>query len=199
SLGEILLGKKRDVHEVALSTQIPGLWVTPSDKDLSNTETVMGGRIGKEMMLRSALKCARTHYDVILVDCPPNLGTLTVNALVAADQVLIPCDMSILALEGVDDIYDTLETLDENLGHELSVLGILRTRVDRRNQRVNTRIESALSTRYTRDLLETTIPVNTRLAQAQDEGTPALRYDRSCAGSVSYQALAEELLPKLGY
>jgi len=198
-LGEILLGKKRDVQEIALPTRVPGMWITPSDKDLSNTETVMSGRIGKELILRSALRLARTHYDVIIVDCPPNLGTLTVNALVAADQVLIPCDMSILALEGVDDIYDTLETLDENLGHELRVLGILRTRVDKRNQRVNARIEAALSTRYARDLLKTSIPVNTRLAQAQAEGTPVSRYDGSCAGSISYGELASELLPKLGY
>ncbi|MGM0574493.1 MAG: ParA family protein [Myxococcota bacterium] len=198
SASGILLGKRRDMQEIALPTAIPNLWVTPSDKDLSATEGVMAGRIGKEFLLRSALKIARTHYDAVVVDCPPNLGSLTVNGLMAADWVLVPCDMSTLALEGVDDIFDTLETLDETLNHAPGILGILRTRVDARNQRVNESVDRALSSRYGSYLLDAVVPVNTRLAQAQAEGTPVFRYDAACSGSQAYQAVLRELGPRLG-
>ena len=158
----------------------------------------MASKLGKELLLRSALKIARTHYDYIIVDCPPNLGTLTVNAMMAADWALIPCDMSILALEGVDDIVETLDALDDTFGHALPVLGMLRTRVDLRNQKMNGRIEDALRSRYASMLLDTVIPVNTRLAQAQMDGQPILRHDAACSGAKAYDALLEELAPKLG-
>lgn len=198
TMSDVLLGKGRDAQEAALKTAIEGLWVTPSDKDLGATEGVMETRIGKEFMLQRALKIARTHYDVIVIDCPPNLGTLTVNAMMAADWALIPCDMSILALEGVDDIYDMIDVLSDGLGRDLPILGILRTRVDLRNGRANQYMEDALRSRYARHLLETVIPVNTRLALAQLEGTPVSLYDRRCSGAVAYGALLDEIGPRLG-
>ena len=153
--------------------------MTPSDKTLGATEGVMAGRIGKEFLLRSALRRARTCYDLIVIDCPPNLGSLTVNALMAADWCLVPCNMSVLALEGVDDIFEALDTLDDTMGHEVSVLGILRTRVDARNTKVNDAVVGSLSSRYGRALLTTQIPINTKLAQAQLEGQPIFSYDAS--------------------
>jgi chromosome partitioning protein len=198
TVGDILLGRRRDIQEAVLPTAIPGLWITPSDKDLGTVEDVMASKLGKELLLRSALKIARTHYDYIVIDCPPNLGTLTVNAMMAADWALIPCDMSILALEGVDDIVETLDTLDDTFSHGLPVLGVLRTRVDLRNQKMNGRIEEALRSRYARMLLETIIPVNTRLAQAQMDGQPILNHDPTCSGAKAYDALLEELAPRLG-
>lgn len=199
TVGDILLGKRRDMQEAALATAIPGLWITPSDKDLGAAEDAMSSKLGKELLLRSALKVAKTHYDYIILDCPPNLGTLTINAMMAADWALIPCDMSILALEGVDDIVETLDALDDTFGHELPVLGMLRTRVDLRNQKMNGKIEDALRGRYASMLLETVIPVNTRLAQAQMDGQPILRHDASCTGAKAYDALLEELAPRLGF
>ena len=197
TLSGVLLGKRRDVHEISLSTRIPDLWITPSDKDLGETEGVMSGRIGKEFLLRGALNVARTHYDLIVIDCPPNLGSLTINALMAADQVLVPCDMSVLALEGVDDIFETLDAIEETLGRTLGIAGVLRTRVDARNVKVNERVDAALRSRYGRHLLDTTIPINTRLSQAQVEGTPVFRYDASCSGSKAYRDLLAELGPRL--
>lgn len=198
TLSGVLLGKRRDVLELAMATDIPGLYVTPSDKELGATEGIMAGRIGKEMLLRSALKLARTHFDVIVIDCPPNLGSLTINALMAADWALVPCDMSVLALEGVDDIFDTLETLDETLGHAPGVLGILRTRVDARNQKVNETVNGSLVSRYGRHLLDTAVPVNTTLSQAQVEGRPIFRHDAQCSGAKAYRALLDEIAPRLG-
>lgn len=198
SLSSVLLGKRRDAQEIALPTAVSGLWVTPSDKDLVEAEGIMAGRIGKEFLLRSSLQVARTHFDVIVLDCPPNLGSLTVAGLMAADWILIPCDMSVLALEGVDDIFETLDTLDETLGHSLGVLGVLRTRYDARNTKVNEQVERDLAHRYGRHLLESRIPVNTRLPQAQAEGLPIGQYDPACRGARAYAALLDEVAPLLG-
>lgn len=194
ALGDILLGKRRDIQEIALTTSIPGLWVTPSDKGLSSAEGVMAGRIGKEFLLRSAIRVAKTHYDLIVIDCPPNLGSLTINALMASSRVLIPCDMNILALEGVDDIFEALETLEDTLGHHVDVAGVLRTRVDARNQKVNEAVGDALSSRYGQALLTTQIPINTKLSQAQLDGQPIFEFDRTCPGSLAYTSLVGELL-----
>ena len=199
SVTDVLLGKRRDMHEIAIATRVPGLWLTPADKDLTTTEGVMSGRIGKEFLLRRCLKTARSHYDTIIIDCPPNVGTLTVNALVAADWCLVPCDMSVLALEGVDDIFGTLETISDNLGRDIGVLGVLRTRYDARNQKVNEAVQEALESRYPAQLLGTTIPINTRLAQAQLEGKPIFSYDAACRGAAAYGDLMTELAPRMGF
>ena len=199
TLSGVLLGKRRDVQEIALTTDVPGLWITPSDKDLGAAEATLSGRIGKEFLLRSALKNARSHYDLIVIDCPPNLGTLTVNALMAADWCLIPCDMSVLALEGVDDIFEAIDTLDDAMGHQVHVLGILRTRVDGRNTRVNEAVGGSLRSRYGRALLATQIPINTKLAQAQLEGEPIFTHDASCSGSRAYRQLLTEVGSRLGF
>jgi chromosome partitioning protein len=199
SLSGVLLGKRRDIQEIVLSTDVPGLWMTPSDKSLGAAEGVMAGRIGKEFLLRSAIKNARTHYDLIIIDCPPNLGSLTVNALMAADWCLIPCDMSVLALEGVDDIFEALDTLDDTMGHAVNVLGILRTRLDARNTKVNQAVSGSLSSRYGRALLSSYVPINTKLAQAQLDGEPIFSYDEGCSGSRAYQQVLAEIASRLGF
>lgn len=198
SLSEILLGRRRDVQEVVLKTAIPGLHMTAGDKELGAAEGIMAGKIGKEFLLRKSLANARTHYDVIVIDCPPNLGNLTINALMASDWLLVPCDMSVLALEGVDDIFETVETLSDTLGHDVGILGVVRTRFDSRNKAVNEPVEALLETRYGRALLDTKIPVNTRLAQAQAVGKPIWRFDAQCRGAVAYDALVDEIGGRLG-
>lgn len=197
SLSGILLGRRRDVQEIALATAVDGLWVCPSDKDLGAAEGIMAGKMGKELLLRSALKVARTHYDVIVIDCPPNLGNLTVNALLAADWLLVPCDMSMLSVEGVDDIFETVDTVSDTLGHHLSVLGVLRTRVDPRNQKVNDAVTESLA-RYARYILPTAIPVNTTLTQAQLDGRSIFAFDPRCRGALAYEALVDEVIARTG-
>jgi len=199
SLSEVLLGRRRDVQEIALRTSVPNLYITVGDKELSSAEGVMAGKIGKEFLLRKCLKVARTHYDLIVIDCPPTLGNLTINALMASDYLLVPCDMSVLALEGVDDIFETVETLSDTLNHDLGILGVLRTRYDSRNKSVNECVEPALASRYGRTLLDTRIPVNTRLAQAQAAGKPIARFDEACRGAVAYDELLDEVAGSLGF
>ncbi|PIE19154.1 MAG: chromosome partitioning protein ParA [Proteobacteria bacterium] len=197
SLSGILLGRRRDVQEIALKTNVDDLWMVPSDKDLGAAEGIMAGKIGKEFLLRSALRIARTHYDAVVIDCPPNLGNLTVNALLAADWLLVPCDMSMLSVEGVDDIFDTVDTISDTLGHQLSVLGVLRTRYDARNQKVNEAVEASLE-RYSRHVLPTVVPVNTTLAQAQLAGHPIFSFAPTCRGAMAYQALVTEVIERTG-
>ena len=198
TLSSVLLGRRRDVSEIALPTSIPGLWVTAGDKELNHTEGILSGRLGKEFLLRRSLEAARTRFDFIVIDCPPNLGNLTVNALVAADWALIPCDMSILALEGVDDIFEMLEALSDNLGKHVAVLGIVRTRFDTRNQKVNDAVNPILEKRYWRELLETKIPVNTQLAQSQVVGEPIYKVAKRCRGAIAYGDLLGEVAGRLG-
>ncbi len=193
TMSSILLTKRRDVQEIVQPTSIDGLWYVASDHELHNTESIMGTRIGKELLLRQALKFARTHFDIILIDCPPNIGTLTVNALVAADQVLVPCDLSTLALDGVDVLLDTLEIIQETLNPRIGLLGLLRTRVDRRNKSMNSAIEETLNTRYGRHILKSEIGTSTAIAKAQHDGKPVCIFDESSRGAVGYRDLAAEI------
>lgn len=196
-VGEVLLGKGRDVNEIAVPTQIPGLFVTPPDKGLNETESLLSTRIGKEFLLKKALRVARTHFDTIVVDSPPNMGNLTVNAILASDTLLIPCDLSVLSLEGVEDIFTTLETIADSLGHYPSIGGILLTRVDRRNVKMNQSIQDSLTARYGPLVLETQISINTALTQAQLEGRPIFSHLPDSTGAENYRTLSDELLARL--
>lgn len=193
ALSRVLLQKRRDVQEIVQPTSVDGLWFVGSDHGLNQTEGEMASRIGKEMLLKHALRLARTHFDVVLVDCPPNLGSLTVNALVAADRVLVPCDLSTLSLDGVDALLETLDTVQESLNPGIGLLGLLRTRVDRRNQTMNAAIEETLRRRYGAWLLETEIGVSTAIAKAQHAGRPVFLDEAESRGAQAYRALAAEI------
>lgn len=197
-LSEILLSEvPRDVYEAARQTQLEGLSITPADKRLNETETLLSTRVGREHILKNALKGARTHFDVIVIDCPPNLGNLTLNALVGADCVLIPCDLSILAFEGVADLIRTLETVNLRLHHEVELLGILKTRVDGRTRALNAAIGRSLEESYGAQIFETLIPANSALTKAQAAGRSIFDYQKRSRGAEAYQALAVEVLARL--
>jgi len=194
---DILVHRRVDVLGAAIQTLIPGLSICTSDRELANAEASIQGKIGKEFLLRQALRQARAHFDVIIIDCPPNLGTLTLNALLAADWLLAPCDMSTLSVEGIGDIFETVETVRETLGHHLAVLGVVKTRFDKKNRKVNEAVNHTLE-RWSRHLLRDHIPVNTALAQAQLAGTAIYRSDPNCRGAVAYEAVSKELARRVG-
>ncbi len=199
SLTDILLADRpRDLMEAVVPSAIENLSTTPPDKQLNETDALLASRVGREYILQSAMVNARSHFDVILVDCPPNLGNLTLNALVAADEVLVPCDMSILAFEGVADLLATIETVNVRLRQQLDVLGILRTRVDRRTTQINEAIEQALEFNYGDLLLDTEIPINSALAKAQAAGLSIFQYQPRARGARAYSALAAEAAERLG-
>lgn len=196
-LSDVLVRKHLDIQDIAYPTAIPNLWLCPSDKELAQSEAVLSGRIGKEFLLKKALERAKTFVEVVVIDCPPNLGTLTLNALLASDWLLAPCDMSTLSVEGVGDIFDTVEVVRDTLGHHLSVLGVVRTRHDAKNKKVNDAVEQTLE-QWARHLVTTRVPVNTALAQAQLAGTPVFKHDKDCRGAKAYAELVEEVARRVG-
>jgi chromosome partitioning protein len=197
-LGDVLLGRKRDVWEASVPTQIDGLDVAGSDKNLGETELVLSAKIGKELLLDGALEVARTRYDLIVMDCPPNMGTLTLNALCAADHLLVPSDMSVLALEGVADIIATVRTLQSRLNRRVDLCGILATRYDKRATQMNDAIAGSFVDMYGDKLLETKIPQTSALNKAHLAGKPIFTFAPSSVGAQSYDALAMELAPMFG-
>ncbi len=197
TISDVLLGRLREVCEVSHPSCTENLDLAGSDKGLAETEMVLSAKIGKELLLDGALAITRTRYDLILLDCPPNLGTITLNALCAADQLLIPCDMSMLALEGVGDILSTVDTLRTRLGRNLNVLGITATRVDGRATRMNSDIEQSVTDLYGNRLLKTRIPQSSPLNKAHLAGKHIFDYAPRTPGAAAYAELATEVGAKL--
>lgn len=196
-LSAILTSKRGNVLDGVVQTEMEKLSITPGDKHLYETESLLATKIGKEFILQDALKVARTLYDFILFDCPPNLGNLTLNALVASDYCLVPCEMSVLAFEGVNDLIETLETVNERLNKRLKLLGVVMTRVDVRNQAMNRVIEENLRNYFKGKILSTQIHINTALNKAQLEGKPIFQFAASSSGSTNYHDLSNEILKKI--
>jgi len=196
-IGDVLVSKNGSIMDVIVPTDVPHLDMTPSDHSLLDAESQLASTIGREFILRKALTRARTYYDFILIDCPPNLGNLTVNAYVASDYLLIPCDLSALALEGMEGILDVVDTVNLRLNHPLRLLGVLTTRVDRRNLVMNEAVFERLKEVFSEKLFTTQISVNTDLNKAQLAGKPIFTYARSSAGAKDYQAFADEVIERL--
>ena len=186
-----------EVMDVATGTTLPGLDVTPIDTSLGHTEDLLGTRIGKEFVLRDALAVSRTWYDVVIIDCPPNLGNLTLNGLVAADQVLIPCDPSPLALSGVETLVGAITQISSRLNPEIDVLGVLLTRVDGRNTTLNQAIVGQIEETWGDALLPVHIGINSSLAKAQYAGRDIFAFDKDSRGASHYRELAAHLADQL--
>ena len=146
----------------------------------------------RETRLRSALAEVSANYDYIIIDCPPSLSMLTINAMVAADGVLIPMQCEYYALEGLSALMQTIEKIKSNLNKELQIEGILRTMYDPRNS-LTTDVSTQLITHFGDKVYSTVIPRNVRLAEAPSYGLPALAYDKNSRGAMAYLALAGEI------
>lgn len=189
--------KGGEVLDVVTSTNVKNLEITRADPRLRETENLLTTRIGKEMILKEALEITRTFYDIILIDCPPNLGNLTVNALVAADRMLIPCDPTPLAMQGVVSLLHSSATISDRLNPELDILGILITRFDGRNQTLNEQMLNNMEAEWGNALFNTKIGINTALARAQAAGEDIFTHDPKSRGAKDYQALAKEVVERL--
>lgn len=198
SLGDVLLARRQEVCEAAFSTAWPRLQVAGSDKNLGELETVLSAKIGKELLLSGTMQATRTHYDVIIIDCSPHMGTLTLNALCAADHLLVPTDMSMLALEGVADILDTVQTLRARLHRRVSLCGILATRFDQRLSQANQTLLAQAAHTWGDKILQTRIPQTASLNRAHISGQSIFEYAPRSPGASAYRALAQELCPLLG-
>jgi len=197
-LSEILMAKRGEMLEGIVKTNYENLHITPGDRTLYETEGQLASKLGREFILTNSLEIAKTHYDYIVIDCPPNLGNLTINALCSADYVVIPCEMSVLAFEGVSDLLETLETISHRLNKGLKILGVLFTRVDGRNIQMNELVEENMHQYFKGKIFKNKIAVNTDLNKAQLEGEPVFDYAPSSTGSTNYKALSNEIVKKLG-
>ena len=196
-LSEILASDQgAEVIDIRTATNVPNLDVTPYDTGLGATENLLGTRIGKEYVLRDALDVTRSFYDIIVIDCPPNLGNLTLNGLVAADTVLIPCDPSPLAVLGVHALVDAIRGV-ARLNPNIDVLGILLTRVDGRNVTLNSAVQEEIQESYGDALLPVQIGINNALSKAQHGGRDIFEFDEKSRGAEHYKALAGVIAEQL--
>jgi len=198
NLSEVLIDNDgTEVAEIAAQTTIENLHVTPVDPELIRTEQNLTAKIGKELLLKSAMEITRSHYDLILLDCPPNIGSLTLNALVAADHVLIPCNPTALAVSGVSGLFEVIDEIAQQLNPYLGVLGVVLTRVDGRNVRTNTAVMDLLEDSWGELLVPTRIGTSNALAEAQLSGRDVHSFAPRSRGAEQYQELAKVLLDRI--
>jgi len=182
-----------DMAALLRDTEIPSLKVLPSNVELIGFEVEMMDTEGRETILKRSLNGLRAEYDYILLDCPPSLNLLTVNAMTAADAMLIPLQCEFYALEGLSQLLQTVKRIKQSLNPGLSIGGILLTMFDKRTNLSFQVAEDA--ERYFKDLVyKTTIPRNIRLGEAPSFGKPILMYDAASVGSQSYMQLANEII-----
>ena len=193
---DVLIGRASPL-EAAIATRVPRLDLLAATQDLSGAEIEMVGLDDRAHRLDKVLTATPPgRWDICLIDCPPSLGLLTVNALVAARHLLVPLQCEFFALEGLSQLLQTVERIRVAFNSELSILGIALTMFDRRNnlsQAVSEDVRACLGTA----VFETVVPRNVRLSEAPSHGLPALIYDLKCPGSEAYLRLARELIGRL--
>lgn len=183
------------MSEATQKTQVPNLFIIPANIDLSGAEVEMVSLQRREFRLKTVIDQSQDKYDYILIDCPPSLGLLTLNALVAANNVLIPLQCEFYAMEGLSHLMRTVQLVKDNLNDELAIQGIVLTMYDRRN-RFTDQIERDVREYFGELVYEAVIPRNVRMSEAPSHGKPALIYDMKCAGSKAYIQLAKEILKR---
>lgn len=183
------------IKETMVSTSIPGLDIVPATVDLSGAEVELVSVEERTSRLATALEQHRGH-DICFIDCPPSLGLLTLNALSAANTLLVPLQCEFFALEGLSQLLQTVEQVQQRFNPGLGIVGVALTMFDRRN-RLTDQVADDVRECLGNLVFETVIPRNVRLSEAPSHGLPALVYDHSCAGSRAYIALARELIGRL--
>jgi len=193
---DVLIGSASPV-EVAIASRVPRLDLLPATQDLSGAEIELVSLEDRAHRLDKALSATPVgRWDICLIDCPPSLGLLTVNALVAARHLLVPLQCEFFALEGLSQLLQTVERIRVSFNPELSILGVALTMFDKRNnlsQAVSEDVRACLGAA----VFETVVPRNVRLSEAPSHGLPALIYDLRCPGSEAYLRLARELIGRL--
>ena len=184
-----------DIKEAVVTTTEGGFHLIPSNEDLTAAEVSLLDKFGRESFLKKSLDKIKDNYDFVLIDCPPSLNILTVNALCAADSILVPLQCEYFALEGLTLLIETVDQLASAVNSKLKIEGILRTMFDNRN-RLSTDVSDELKKNFGDLVYETIIPRNVRLAEAPSYGKPAMYYDKSSVGSKAYLSLAAEIISK---
>jgi chromosome partitioning protein len=194
SIYHVLIGKK-SLEEVIVTCEKGGYHIAPSNRELAGAEVELVNELARETRLKQALANLEQIYDYILLDCPPALNLVTVNALTAANTVMIPMQCEYYALEGLSDLVNTIKKVRANLNATLEIEGLLRTMFDNRNMLAQ-QVSAQLVSHFGDKVYKSVIPRNIRLAEAPSYGLPVLIYDKSSRGAQAYLELAEEIILK---
>jgi chromosome partitioning protein len=189
---DVLMGEAT-LDEAIVPSGVPGLDLLPSVADLSGAEIELAHAERREFRLRGALAGRMAGYDYVIIDCPPALGMLTVNALVAADSILVPLQCEFFALEGLSQLMSTVTRVRQSLNPTLDVLGVVLTMYDKRNN-LSAQVAADVRGHMGPVVYDTVIPRNIRVSEAPSHGKPVLLYDVDCAGARAYLHLASEVL-----
>ena len=187
----------RSIHVAAVQTAVPGLFIIPADADMSGVEIELSQADRRSYRLRDALEkqaeAGHTAYDYVLIDCPPSLNLLTLNAMAAADGVLVPLQCEFFALEGLTQLMKTIEMVRQSLNPSLEIQGLVLTMYDRRNA-LSGQVAADVRGHFGDKVYEAVIPRNVRVSEAPSFGKPVLIYDLKCTGSQAYLRLAKEVV-----
>ena len=183
------------VKDNVLSTELEGLFILPANIDLAGAEVDLVYKKNRDKVLRAALEAIKNQFDYILIDCPPSLGLLTINALSAADSVIIPIQSEYYALEGLSQLMNTISLVRQHLNKSLKVEGVVLTMYDGRSL-ISKQIAAEIKKFFSKKLYEIVIPRNIRLSEAPSHGKPIVLHDPKCMGARAYAALTEEFLKK---
>jgi chromosome partitioning protein len=192
----LLMAEEADAREAVIPTELEGLSLIPAHKNLIGANIELVNAEEREFRLRNALKSIREEFQFVVLDCPPALDLLTLNALVAADSVLVPMQAEYFALEGVSELLDTIERLRQSFNPRLEIEGVVLTMYDDRTNLAQ-QVTQELRRYFGDKLLKTVIPRNIRLAEAPSYGKPVLLYDVRSRGAESYIKLAKELMERM--
>jgi chromosome partitioning protein len=193
---DLLLGDA-DLEDAVIATAVPRLALVPASPDLAGAELELSQRPHREFLLQRAIRARLAEYDEVLIDCPPALNLLTINALVAADRVLVPLQCEFYALEGLAQLMATIERVQRALNPRLSLHGVVLTMYDRRNNLCDL-VAADVRGHFGDKVYDTVIPRNVRVSEAPSHGVPVLIYDHRCPGSQAYIRLAAEMLRRNG-
>jgi chromosome partitioning protein len=192
-----LIMRETPLEEVIQQTSIPGLMIAPGTGDLSSADVELVADTGRVRRLKRALLPDRVrNFDYVLIDCPPSLNLLTINALVAADSLIVPLQCEFFALEGLSQLMLTVREIRQTLNPKLRIQGIVLTMYDQRNK-LSGQVASDVRENLGELVFDTIVPRNVKLSEAPSHALPALIYDQKCAGSVAYQKLAAEVLHRM--
>lgn len=191
---EVLLGEKT-LSEAVVWTEVPNFSIIPSSPDLAGAEVELIDVEHREYMLKQALNKGAMNYDYVLIDCPPSLSLVTINALVAANAVIVPLQCEFLALEGVTDLIRNINQIKKRFNPTLELQGVVLTMYDRRNN-LSQMVEDDVRNYFGKKVYQTVIPRNVRISEAPSHGKPVLLYDFKCSGSQAYISLTGEVLKR---
>ncbi len=200
---DVVIGEATLAQAVLPSPDLPNLDIVPGDENLAGIESLLHGDARRNFRLKDALEALRQQaeagvvepYDTVLIDCPPSLSTITINAMTAADAVLVPLQCEFLALEGLSQLLRTVDLVRNGLNPLLEVQGVVLTMYDKRNN-LSDQVAAEVRAFFGAKVYQTVIPRNVRLSEAPSFGKPAILYDHKCPGSEAYMKLAQELMQR---